>query len=48
MSQGPILRRFTRDSLNVAIQIRDFKTTVTQLIAACELLSVIPELLADQ
>lgn len=43
----PILRRFTRDSLNVAIQIRDFKTAATQLIADCELLSVIPELLAD-
>ncbi|HBV98465.1 MAG TPA: hypothetical protein DEF36_15715 [Desulfotomaculum sp.] len=43
----PIIRRFTRDSLNVAIQIRDFKATATQLIADCELLSVIPELLAD-
>ena len=43
----PVLRRFTSDSLTVAMQIRDFKTAATQLIAQCELLSVIPELLAD-
>lgn len=43
----PVLRRFTRDSLRVAVEIRDFKAAATQLIAACELLSVIPELLAD-
>ena len=43
----PILRRFTRDSLQAAISIRDFKAAATQLIAECELLSVIPELLAD-
>lgn len=43
----PVLRRFTADSLNAATQIRDFKAAATQLIAACELLSVIPTLLAD-
>ncbi|KAF1084295.1 hypothetical protein SPSYN_02071 [Sporotomaculum syntrophicum] len=43
----PILKRFTRDSLQAAMQIRDFKAAVTELIAECELLSVIPELLAD-
>lgn len=43
----PILRRFTRDSLTAATRIRDFKAAATKLIADCELLSVIPELLAD-
>ncbi len=43
----PILKRFTRDSLKAAMQIRDFKAAATELIAKCELLSVIPELLAD-
>jgi len=43
----PVLRRFTRDSLQAATQIRDFKAAATRLIADCELLSVIPELLAD-
>ena len=40
----PILRRFTRDSLQAAMQIRDFKAVATELIAVCELLSVITEL----
>jgi len=43
----PILRRFTKDSLSVATKIRDFKAAALQLIAEGELLSVIPELLAD-
>ena len=43
----PVIRRFTRDSLDAARQIRDFKATAHQLIEACELLSVIPPLLAD-
>lgn len=43
----PILRRFTMGSLKAATQIRDFKSTATELIAECELLSVIPVLLAD-
>ncbi len=43
----PVIKRFTKDSLRVAIQIRDFKAAATELIAACELLSVIPTLLGD-
>ena len=43
----PILKRFTKESLRVAMQIRDFKSAATELIGDCELLSVIPELLAD-
>lgn len=43
----PILNRFTRDSLNAAISIRDFKSSAEQLIRACELLSIIPLQLAD-
>lgn len=43
----PVLKRFTKDSLKAARQIRDFKAAATRLIESCELLSVIPALLAD-
>jgi hypothetical protein len=36
-----------KESLRVAMQIRDFKSAATELIGDCELLSIIPELLAD-
>lgn len=43
----PILKRFTRECLDSAIKIQDFKAKAEHLIAICELLGAIPELLAD-
>jgi ribosomal protein L29 len=43
----PSLGRFTNDAIGAIMNIRDFKAQARNLIARCEIISLIPELLAD-
>ena len=43
----PSLGRFTNDAIGAIMNIRDFKAEARDLIARCEMVSLIPELLAD-
>lgn len=43
----PSLGRFTNDAIGGIMNIRDFKAQARDLIARCEIVSLIPELLAD-
>ncbi|MDD4570142.1 MAG: DUF2935 domain-containing protein [Tepidanaerobacteraceae bacterium] len=43
----PSLGRFTNDAITAITSLRDFKAQAKDLIARCEIISLIPELLAD-
>jgi hypothetical protein len=43
----PSLRRFNNDVMRATTNLRDFKTELRNMIAKCEVVSLIPELLAD-
>lgn len=43
----PVLRRFNMDIERETVKLRDFKAQARELISRCEMVSLIPELLAD-
>lgn len=43
----PALRRFNMDIERKTVELRNFKSRARELISRCEMISLIPELLAD-